>query len=577
MLTKKILALFVVLTLCVANAPAKEEGQRPNFLILFADDLGYSDIGCFGGEIETPNLDALAKEGVRATQFYNTARCCPSRASLVTGLYPHQAGIGMMVYRRMGEGYLGNLNDRCVTFAEVLGAAGYQTMLAGKWHAGHRQESRPEVRGFQKFTGVYPHIDSYWKVLKGCDIYRDKKMFIPASEEPVNPYQPKKDFYTTEFFTDVALDYLNQAAAEKEKPFLLHVCYNVPHFPLEAPDDVIAKYRNKYKAGWDKLAAEKLARMKKLGIVPETQTLPPGLSYSSAKKEGMRFKVASIDEPLPRWESLSAADRDELDFRRAMYAAQVDVLDQQVGRIVKRLKKNGQFDNTLILFFSDNGCSGELGLYGMNWGKYTSKNYPEWKKKSGWSISQGQCWARYSNVPFQMYKRFTYEGGIASPFIAHWPKGLKKTDKICSDQIFHLVDVMATLCDASGAKYPKEYAGRKIRPAAGTSMLPYLRGDYDGKTVPERTLYWQHETCAAVRRGNWKMTTINDRSDKDWKLFDVTNTRDELKNVAKQHPELVKKMLQDWKTWAAASDVTPWPETRPESNGRNPWPAPPWK
>ncbi|MEM8681343.1 MAG: sulfatase-like hydrolase/transferase, partial [Planctomycetota bacterium] len=213
--------------------------KRPNIVVLFADDLGYSDIGCFGGEIETPNLDALAANGVRLTQFYNTGRCCPSRASLLTGLYPHEAGMGLMVYRNYpGKGYRGHLNDQCVTFGDVLQDAGYETYMVGKWHAGHLPESRPEVRGFDHFTGIYLHIDSYWKVLKGCDIYRDGELLIPAQEHPQNPYRPDEEFYTTDFFTDAAVDYIDQAAADA-KPFLLHVCYNTPHFPLEAPDDLI--------------------------------------------------------------------------------------------------------------------------------------------------------------------------------------------------------------------------------------------------------------------------------------------------------------------------------------------------
>jgi arylsulfatase len=228
------------LSSCRASSPA-----RPNILILFADDLGFSDIGCFGGEIETPNLDALAGGGVRFTQFYNAARCCPSRASLLTGLYAHQAGIGWMVYRDLGEGYRGNLNERCVTIGDVLKSAGYHTMFVGKWHAGHAPASRPEVRGFESVTGIYSHIDSYWKVLEGCDVYRDGEILIPAGEDPVNPYRPDEEFYTTDFFTDAALESIDRAAWTPEKPFLLHLCYNAPHFPLEAPEGLIAKYRGR--------------------------------------------------------------------------------------------------------------------------------------------------------------------------------------------------------------------------------------------------------------------------------------------------------------------------------------------
>jgi len=276
---------------CASAADVAAKQGRPNIVILFADDLGYSDLGCFGGEIQTPHLDRLAAGGLRLAQFYNTARCCPARASLLTGLYPHQAGIGLMVYRDSGEGYRGNLNDRCVTFGEVLGSAGYQTMLVGKWHCGHEPHSRPEVRGFDRFTGVYPHIDSYWKVLRACDIYRDKKLLIPAGENPVNPYHPDREFYTTDFFTDTALDYIDRARQDTSKPFLLHVCYNVPHFPLEAPDDLIEKYRGRYLKGWDTLRKEKLERMKAMGIV--------------GPRRGLRCGVLDV----PRREQLGARPR----------------------------------------------------------------------------------------------------------------------------------------------------------------------------------------------------------------------------------------------------------------------------
>mgnify|MGYP006246095871 FL=1 len=253
--------------------------KRPNIITILVDDMGFSDLGCFGGEIDTPNLDRLGVSGFRASQFYNTPRCCPSRACLLTGLYPHQAGVGMMVYRDFGDGYQGGLNDRCVTTAEVLRSAGYQTMLSGKWHVGHEPQFRPEVRGFDKFTGIYTHIDSYWKVLPGCEIYRDGELFIGSDGVPTDPYAPDQEFHTTEFFTNVALDYIDQACREPDYPFYLHLCYNAPHFPLEAPDKLIDKYRGRYQRGWDQLRAEKLERMQAMGIVPTTQTLPEAVGF----------------------------------------------------------------------------------------------------------------------------------------------------------------------------------------------------------------------------------------------------------------------------------------------------------
>jgi arylsulfatase A-like enzyme len=536
------------------------ESQRPNVVILFADDLGYSDIGCFGGEIETPNLDGLAESGVRFTQFYNTSRCCPARASLLTGLYSHQAGVGLMVYKNRGQGYLGHLNERCVTFGEVLGDAGYQTYMTGKWHSGHIPESLPEVRGFQHFTGVYLHIDSYWKVLKKCDIYRDGKLLIPAQDNPVNPYHPDREFYTTEFFTDAALDYIDQATNQPEKPFLLHVCYNAPHFPLEAPDDLIEKYRGRYRSGWDELRKEKLTRMKKMGLVPDRQQLPRVNSNVAMRRSGLPFKELVDSDPLPEWDTLHARDQEELDFRRAMYAAQVDSMDQNIGRIVQRLEERGVLDNTLILFFADNGCSGELGLFGMNWHEHKRSNYAEWRKKSGWSISQGQCWATYSNTPFRKYKQYVHEGGIASPFIAHWPKGIPQRGAIVNNQVFHLIDIMPTLCELAGTSYPQAYSGREIAPNPGISMAPHWRGKVDH---PEkRVLYWQHLNHAAIRQDNWKLVTLNDRTDDDWELYDLSKDRSETENLILEHPEIVREMKTKWRAWAKEVDVLPFPEDR---------------
>jgi arylsulfatase len=546
------------LTSCRASSPA-----RPNIMILFADDLGFSDIGCFGGEIATPNLDALAGGGVRFSQFYNAARCCPSRASLLTGLYAHQAGIGWMVYRDLGEGYRGNLNESCVTIGDVLKGAGYRTMFVGKWHAGHAPASRPEVRGFESVTGIYSHIDSYWKVLEGCDVYRDGEILIPAGEDPVNPYHPDEEFYTTDFFTDAALESIDRAGQTPDRPFLLHLCYNAPHFPLEAPEDLIAKYRGRYMKGWDALREEKFLRMRdEIGIVGEGQRLPEVRRFRRERRGVMGRSVETA--VLPDWASLSGAEQRELDFRRAMYAAQVERLDWNIGRLVRRLEQKGILDDTLILFLSDNGCSGEDSVFGMHWGDYTADNYSEWRKAGGWSISQGQCWASASNTPLRKYKLFTHEGGIATPFIAHWPRGIRQKGRVNTDQAFHIIDILPTLCELAGAAYPEEHKGRPIRPAAGQSMLPWLRNVR--RSPRERTLFWQHETCSAVRRGGWKLVTTDDRDQGSWELYDLSRDRSETDNMIEEEPELALELRGLWREWAGSSDVLPFPEDR-ESNG----------
>lgn len=544
---------FAAALLVVMFVHPLHAAERPNILILLADDLGYSDLGCYGGEIETPNLDALASHGVRFTKFYNAARCCPSRAALLTGLYPHQTGVGRMVYRNHGPGYLGHLNRHCVTMGEVLRGAGYQTMMAGKWHVGHqRPEVWPENRGFEKFTGIHMHVDSYWKVLRGCEVHRDGEVVIGAQDNPPNPYHPNEPFYTTDYFTDVALEYIDAATAKSDKPFLLHVCYNAPHFPLETPDVLIEKYRGRYREGWDVLRVKKLERMKRMGLIPPTQKLPGTLGVN-------RNRVA---KPLPKWDTLSKEDRDELDFRRAMYAGQIDRLDWNIGRLIERLKARGVFDNTLILFLSDNGCSAEHGDFGMNWGKHRSDNYEKWKTLGNRSISQGQCWASLSNAPFRKYKRFTHEGGVATPFIAHWPAGIAKPGRINTDQVGHIIDIMPTLCEVAGATYPKHHHENNIHPMEGISLLNYLR---QANTPPQsRTLFWQHERQSAVRHGDWKLVTVNDRSEQTWELYNLAEDRSETENLTKMHPEIVEQLRGLWCQWARRIHAIPFPEERLE-------------
>ena len=585
---------------------------KPNIIVILADDLGYSDLGCYGSEIETPRLDELAATGIRFTQMYNAARCCPSRASLLTGLYQHQAGVGFMVYGDWGTGYEGSLNENGVTLGEALKEAGYTTLTSGKWHAAaHRdppKHSLPENRGFDRSTVVRTHIDSYWKVLKSCDIYRDGKLLIPGDNENTtlkNPYHPNKDFYTTEYFTDVALEYIDGALTDGDKPFFLYLTYNAPHFPLEAPDETIAKYeaklRNsdwlaKYGDGWDEMRQNKLNRQKKVGVVPMGQRLPE-VSYFNNVRVMPGMQTGTSRNPLPKWRDLPEDVKAEARFRRAIYNAQVDNMDENIGRVVDKLKATGVYDNTLILFVSDNGCSGEMGVFGTHFeggkydyadgefrrGEFTRRgvreegawshkdrlggvgykkaNYKEWKKFSGWATSQGQGWASYSNSPFRKFKKFAHEGGIASPLIVHWPKGFSAKGKIASQPYFHFVDIMPTLLDVAEADYPANYGGRSRLPLEGVSMLPYLQ--QPERKMEQRPIFWQHETHAAVRSGPWKLVTDNDRSVPiAWELYNVTDDRSETNDVAKDHPEVVAKMAAQWNRFADRANVRPFPETR---------------
>ncbi|GAB5406416.1 MAG: arylsulfatase [Aureliella sp.] len=593
------------------------ESPGPNIVVILVDDLGFSDIGCYGGEIETPCLDRLAERGLRFSQFYNTARCCPSRASLLTGLYQHQAGIGFMTYANWGEGFEGTLNEKCVTLGEALQSAGYSTYVSGKWHvAAHKdppKHSLPENRGFDKSTVVRTHIDSYWKVLAGCDIYRDGRMIIPGDNENhrlKNPYQPDKDFYTTEYFTDVAMEYVDNALHQREKPFFLYLAYNAPHFPLEAPDATIAKYEAKFKdptwiakygRGWDQMREKKLARQKAMGLVTSGQKLPE-VKYFRNKRVMPGLQTGVQYNPLPKWDDLPQEIKREVLFRRAIYNAQVEVLDENIGRLANKLKAANAYDNTLILFMSDNGCSGEMGRFGTHFegGKYDhtqarfhdgnyiadgmkepenwpykdqvggvgykKSNYAVWKKASGWATSQGQCWAAYSNTPFRKFKKFVHEGGIATPLIAHWPCRITDRGKIVSEQYFHFMDVMPTLLDVAGAEYPSNYQGKQRVPLEGVSMLSAMQGpnaDSADKLPAPRVLFWQHETHSAVRKGNWKIVTDNDRADRiKWELYDLATDRSETNDVASQHPDVVAELSQQWQNFASRVHVVPFPENR---------------
>ncbi len=518
-----------------ARVPAEE--SRPNILIILADDMGYSDLSCYGSEIPTPHLDAMAAGGVKFTQFYNTSRCCPTRASLLTGLSSHEAGVGGMVYRNDGEGYLGYLNRECVTLAEVLGKAGYQTLMSGKWHVGHAEGQRASDRGFQRFYGINIHVDSYFKVLEGCPIYLDGEVAIPPTESAPNTLHPEQPFYTTDVFTDWALKFLEEKDAAK--PFFLYLAYNAPHWPIEAPEENIAHFKGEYLEGWDALRERRLVRMKELGLVAEDTVLPPSENVA--------------------WADLSAEDQKELDFRRAIYAAQVERLDQNVGRVVDALDAAGELDNTLILFLSDNGCSNEKGMFGYGWPENRMENYETWRTASGRSASQGQAWACASNTPFRRHKRWVHEGGISTPLIAHWPAGIEAPGRM-SDQVGHVVDLMATCVDLGQASYPEERDGVAIHPMRGMSLRPVLENSESENQ--ERTLFFEHETHAAIRQGDWKLVTTNATDPAKWELYDMATDRVELHDLAAKHPERVRAMTAAWTEWAKDADVLPWPKER---------------
>jgi len=527
-----VVAALVAQVVYTQSVNAKSS-DRPNLVLIMADDMGYSDIGCYGSEIETPHLDGLAKGGVRFTQFYNTSRCCPSRASLMSGLYSHQAGVGHMTRPAGAPGYIGHLNDRCVTIAEVLKSAGYRTMMAGKWHLGWLDECSPTGRGFDRFYGTRGYIDSYFTVIKRTEIYLDDQMLMPPTERPVNHLHPDRVWYTTDVFTDYAMEFMGEAM-EGDAPFFMYVAYNAPHFPLHAHKEDIAKYRGRYRRGWDVMRSERFQRMRKSGLLEGSWVLSP--------------------QDSPAWDSLTAEQKDEMDFRMAVYAAIVDRLDQNIGRLVAFLKDRGQLDNTLIFFLSDNGGSSEIGTFGLRHETARAANYEQWQRAGGWTSSYGQGWANVSNTPFRMYKRYNHEGGIAAPLIMHWPARIKSPGTF-RRQPAHIVDIMATCADVAAAKYPEQIGGNPITPAEGTSLLPAL----DGRPLDPRSLFWEHEGNRAVRSGDWKLVAL---SGKPWELYNLAADRTETNNLAATHPERVEELAAQWEAWAKRARVYPRPGKR---------------
>lgn len=483
---------------------------RPNIVVILVDDMGFSDIGCYGGEIPTPNLDALAAGGLKFKQFYNTGRCCPTRASLLTGLYSHQAGVGHMTDDYGVAGYQGFLNKSCVTIGDVARSAGYLTALTGKWHVGAKEPSMlPRSRGFDLFYGVPEGGGFYFQVKAGRSLMLNDDTI--ASMDNKIP----DGWYSTDAFTEYGLKFIDEAIGQK-MPFMLHLAHNAPHFPLQATSDDIAMFRGKYRAGWDQLASERFERQIKSGLIDSA------------------WNKASRPEKVAQWESLSESEKDRFDHLMAAYAACVWRMDQAIGTLVSGLRERGVLDNTLILFMSDNGGCAESGPGGRSNGDPTTAD-------SSWFC--GESWAYLQDTPFRKFKHYNHEGGIATPLIAHWPAGI--TDKgAWRDDPAHVIDVMATIVDVTGAEYPSTKDGQAIRPFEGKSLLPV----FAGQSLDRGVLYWEHEGNAAVRQGDWKLTRLG--GDGPWELYELKSDRTESRDLAASHPEKVAELSGLWLAWA---------------------------
>lgn len=488
---------IVFLSLLTASlAAGAQETERPNIVVIMADDLGFADLGCYGGEIETPHLDSLAAEGLRFTQFYNTAKCHSSRVSLLTGLYCDQAGSASL--------------SRGATMAEVLGAAGYSTAMVGKWHL----DKQPTDFGFDRYWG---HLSGSTNFFTGDDTFRYNGD-VWEVPETLNG----KPFYTTTAVTDFGIDFLEEMAAAG-KPFFLYAAYNAPHYPLQAPEATVKKYDGRYDAGWDKLRVARHERQLASGLLPE------------------KWALSSRPDHVPAWDSLSATEQQWEADRMEVFAAMVDELDRGVGRLVAHLKSKGLLENTLILFMSDNGAC----PFERTRGRYLEP----WDPKSYWTYDAS--WAHVGNTPFRLYKQNQHEGGISSPLIVHWPEGLKAATGSITDQPGHLIDVMATVMDVGRATYPERVGARTIDPLQGKSLLPI----FQGKTrEPHEQLYFHFKTDRALRQGPWKLVSAKLGR---WELYNLDEDRTETQDLAADHPERVAAMKKAWFTTARDVDRLP--------------------
>ena len=544
---KSLLATLLLLTasgtVALADLP-----RRPNVIVILADDLGYSDLGCYGGEISTPNIDALAKSGVRFEQCYNSARCCPSRASLMTGLYPSQAGIGDFTTDKpdpeRGPGYLGRLNDQCVTLAEVLRTAGYGCYYVGKWHM--HPETGPIRRGFHEFYGyTRDHSHDQYDAA-----YYER--FPRGRVKEIDP--PQGRFYATDVFNEYAVEFIRQGQ-QSGRPWLVFLGHSSPHFPIQAPAERADKYEQIYQRGWDVLREERFARMQQMGLATGEQWKLSPLSMVPVDRTDIANGFPG--QPNPPWKSLDQPRRRDLARRMSAFAAMVESVDHGVGQIVDHLRATREIDNTLILFLSDNGACYEWGPFGFDGpsrqGTTTLHTGDDVRKIGGPRTHQsyGSAWANLGNTPFRMYKHFTHEGGISTPLVLHWPEGIGQPGKWIREPA-HVMDVLPTILEALGLTYPQQFNGRAVTPVEGTSLLPAIRGD----RLPARRIGFEHQGARALRDGDWKLVWSKRMPQEvKWELYDLATDRCELNNLATVHPDRVRTMSQHWEEWAGRVHV----------------------
>lgn len=528
------------------SAPAKP----PNFLLIMADDLGYTDLGAFGGEIATPHLDRLAREGATLTSFYASPFCSPTRAMLMSGTDNHQAGFGdmaelMLPEQRGKPGYEGYLNTRVAALPEVLKGQGYRTVMAGKWHLGNAEEHSPAARGFDR---------SYAMTMGGASHFGDQTgiVALDPAKPPKAIYRengksvdtPRQNFYSSEAFANRLIQYLDETRADGSKPFFAYLAFTAPHWPLHAKDEDIAKYETRYEQGYDALRAERFERQKKLGLIPADSKL-----YRGHPK-------------WPAWADLTPAQKASESRRMAVYAAMVDNMDRQIGRVLEHLQKSGELDNTVVIFLSDNGADGN-SVYDVartrEWIHKDMDNSTANIGRPGSFIEYGPGWAQVGSTPFNLYKSFMYEGGISVPAIVWAPSQGVRPQR--SAQVGHVMDIAPTFYELAGARHPAASGKSDVLPLKGRSLVNFLQGKSAAAYGPQDAIGWELGGRKALRKGDWKIVYSNAPWGKDtWELFNLAEDRTEQNNLAQAHPAKVEELLADWRRYVADNGVLEIPD-----------------
>jgi arylsulfatase len=511
--------VFLAVLSAVLGPLAAAAPSRPNILIILADDLGYSDLGCYGGEIATPNLDRLAEGGLRFTQFYNTARCWPTRAAVLTGYYPQQ--VRRDTVPGVQSGSRGMRPSWARLLPDLLEPVGYRSYHSGKWHV----DGMPLEGGFDR---------SY--LLQDCGRFFSPRVHF-LDDQPLPPVQPGTAYYSTQAIADQAIQFLREHAEKyADRPFFQYLAFTSPHFPLHALQEDVDLYRDTYRDGWEEVRSRRWERIQEIGLVhgglsePERDVGPPYDHPAALETLG----TGEVNRPIP-WNQLTSEQRELQAVKMALHAAMVDRMDREIGRVLEQVRTMGAWENTLVLFLSDNGASAEIMVRDDGHDPAAAPG------SAATHFCLGPGWSTVANTPFRMHKTWVHEGGISTPLIVHWPAGFPDRGEL-RHQPGHVIDLVPTLVEAAGASPPVEWEGRRVPALAGRSLIPALAAD---ASVDQRDLWWAHEGHRAVRAGNWKLVAAKGRA---WQLFDLSIDRAETNDVSGWQPEKVRELEHLWTT-----------------------------